>query len=569
MKKQILPARQIRPTITLLTDSTSIIEEALNDYVTSVTTTKNIDTPAGSFSIALSPTAYKKIPVTNRNLFELFRGHIQPGDLIAIGFNSKFSFLGVVDTITSSRTAMNKSLTINGRCFASVFTDDFVWKPTANPTLEKHKDFINAHRALLFYTSGTNWLLEAQISNKSPVELIKYIAQNFSTMNANIYVTNDNTSVIYDKNIRTLKDFWVFDDIFAIPNDRVLETQALMTFGYGSPGSVWDMMKKCTDPSFYELFVDYKPYTLKNGAEIYYNTDNDPNSGGYSTENPHGAWLRHRPKPFDRLDDVITTFSRDVFDDDANIVGGSVIPDENGDTCMYPPLKTIEGTIGSFTDNINSKYQDFSWDNLKTFVEGKPYHEILDENIIRRDYSRTRSQVYTIIGCSPRGLPFGNLPAMAGILREPWFDKKGILKYGVRPLTISALLGMTDFNGKYLDVKNYMPKIAMLSSRMKNWLRPSILFESGSVVIPGDDTIRIGDRMYLSDTESLTGKIGLMAYIEQVSNSWVIGGTYTTTIGFSRGINDCDLETFNDLESIDGLREMLKERGRLNFGNNS
>ena len=397
--KLLHPVRQVKPTIHLLTDS--FAEEAINDFVYSVQTSKSLDSASGTFQIQLSPAAYADFPVTTREFRGLFWKHIMPADIITIGFNSDFSFMGIVDDVTFQMQeggSGQRTISIVGRCMGSVFQDDQVWKPQAGQFIAEWQDVINKTPALWAYYGQANWREYWHGSMQQPSNLITEIAQAFSTMNANVTVGRGDSAVK-----GTLKDFWIFDPIEMKdrPGDYFLDCGAINNY---SAGNVWGMLQKCTDLNLYELFVDYKKGTL--------------HTGELSCIPPtYAAWMRHRPIPYDNLYDKLT------------ITGKKDYPTVDGLRVPGPP--SIDYTPQEYRVEDFDDTKKFAWENSRTFVTNEDFHELdYDEDMISIGTSRSRREVYTMFGVIPliSSSDFYAGTVAQGVMRAPRMDNLGIQK---------------------------------------------------------------------------------------------------------------------------------------------
>jgi hypothetical protein len=124
---------------------------------------------------------------------------------------------------------------------------------------------------------------------------------------------------------------------------------------------------------------------------------------------------------------------------------------------------------------------------------------------------------------------------------------------------VTELLGVIDpalaeVRDKYEQVKQQFERVredvlAMLGrsaatlstwkqSRLHNWNRLNVYFESGTVTFLGREAVRIGERVFLPDESGKDGSRGLQGYITSVRHRWGYGDSFETSITVERCITE-------------------------------
>lgn len=371
-------------------------------------------------------------------------------------------------------------------------------------------------------------------------------------------------------------------------------------------GKVWNYMLECTDPNFYEMYVDTVTVTGANGKEV-------------------RPCLFHRPKPFDRSTDTVIkiknaeikespqgkNFSTSEAEQEEEFSlekGGNKIKQNlvTYNKVIYPDIKRgdivfttastkfIEQKIittyvaiadmddkGQFKldsprfkgerdpnnpDDPNNKSMviPWTWDGdtyFKTMITGEKFHVITEDMIIEESMGFSDYEVMNYITFTARkDLMYDTLEAQFGYL-YPLVDAYSIQKFGLRSAHFeSNLISEAKLppekigNDKYSTEKPSDKSLFGISEylnqreRLFNWNRYNPILESGSIVTNGNQDYRIGDKVYFPDAVSKKGYKGMYAYIVGVRNKAVgnikQGFYYTNTLELIRAENPKELQEY-------------------------
>lgn len=495
--------RNTRPTVVIQTGPLAGLD--ISNLLLTAHTEKDLSQPAGIFTITLGMTGINAPKTAFAGQLSTIYKDLGPNHLISIGFTSQCCMLGMVDAVTRSHSTSGAStahtLTITGRDFGKALLTDTAYVLLSkidgleDEFPEGHAVF-NLFRAIgkpLEYTTNDGEKRDL-FFNQSPIEAIEWIVAN--TPGLQILQDGSVGPVLHDWLIldtRTETDSGKIANAF---EGDVLLQPDLTSF----TGDIWSFIMSCVD-EFYEVFID---------SAI------DPNSQTPS------AYLRVRPKPFDRLGDQ---------------VNGSAVPDtwawersptfmqrigyRNSDTTGPEPLHQVNTRDGQFTAALTaSDYETFA------------VFEVDDTNSFQ-------SAIMEQAGFSE--------------LRSKWFvllDAYLVKRFGFKVKTLSSQL---------VDKTNFDAQTQEKVDRLYNWHKYNFAFESGTFEVACNDNRRIGDRLYITDLISKGGNVGMEFYIKSVENHWDVDQTIVPrqTLGLIRGHNT------DDLKAVDELLKPLRGKGGL------
>jgi hypothetical protein len=229
-----------------------------------------------------------------------------------------------------------------------------------------------------------------------------------------------------------------------------------------------------------------------------------------------------------------------------------------------PPQFSGQRDVNKPLDPANlSMVVPWTWDGddsfFRTMITNEKYHTIHDEDIIQEVLGVSDYEVIDFITVrSRKDMNQDPLISIAGNT-YPLMDGYKIRKYGLRAFNAESNLLKTSFKLKASEAQNYSisesNKKDIFSSteyinnreRIFNWYRYNDIFESGMVVIKGNQDIRIGDKIFLADALTKTGRKGIYAYVQGVKNRYEItssGVKFETTLEITRGENTQDIEEY-------------------------
>ena len=487
-----------KPTLKKLTGLKSGID--FDPAIISMTIRKDIAQPAGIFKVELDPYGF---PSPDSTISMLGKSNVigystVPNDMFQIGFTSKCVMLGLVDhsyTVeTYDKNSVSKTRVISGRDFGKAFiTDnaDTIWADI--PDLE---EALPADHALFskYRRIASNALFAVTIEMPDGQKRTVGLNENpVDTIEWLVY--NLPSMSMLDAEEGVMRDRWFTFGTHGDDGPNVYEGDRInqpMIGGY--TGNIWSALTSCLD-DFYEIWVD-TAFADDLGRPL--------------------AVLRVRPKPFDRVGDKV------------------------GD-------KTVEGR--------------FTWEKFTNFIKevgsynGNTYgyHRIDDFKLIEK--GRNDYEVYSAFDVSAsNSLSERLIGGASGNAAKAFIsvDSYLLLKYGYRKLTINSQLAMdVGLEGSDNVINHSRIKV----DRAYNWYRHNAIMESGSLTLPCNDHIRVGDKIWIPDLYTETGFKGMVFYVKTVDIEYHREETPVPrmTLGIARGFNQQECDEFDqNLNKCDG-----------------
>lgn len=485
--------RSVRPRISFWSDFYH--GKALEDSLLSVETEKDISQIAGTFNISLKP---------SDNMVDHFRSPNQwydrfdTQDVVGITFDSANNydkdgdkkidkgaqFLGLIDDVNRkadySGDSPNRGTNIVGRDFGSLLMDDSLiylieifleegifssqYTGIEQSIIEKLKGRHPAFTEGCWVSYGPRFGGDLFTFTDAPlVDAAKWIFENASSIRSLVYKSGESKDVV--QNLLDTSNY-----LGQRPGHVCVGGNNLSTY----QGNLLNFIRETIDDQFYETFVD-----TKNGR----------------------AYLRVRPKPFDRVGDMV---------DHEKIV------EDDGDC----------------------------WENMRSFCNGEPWITISEDEVISEDIRRNKGNIYSVFTVEP--LVLKNISKeMALIPQRSAIDLYNLLRYGMKAKSAPIKTNYSELSGK--NMENMLRECR---DRLRNWHLLAPIFEQGTITIRGREDIRIGDKVYLpwfkkdyyyrqKQTDSYFGGkfTGFYFYVTNVKNRWEIENPFTTTLTLARGQN--------------------------------
>lgn len=484
--------RNTRPRVKIITGPLAGMD--ISHLIVTAHTEKDVGQPAGIFNITLGHTGLNPTKTTYAGQLSSIYQNLTTNHLISIGFTSDCCMLGMVDHINHTHvtdgSGTSHSLSVSGRDLGKALQTDTAYTLLAQVEgLEEHfpdgHGIFNTYRAFgkpLEYVTYDGQKQERFV-NENPISAIEWIVSVMPGM-----------QILQDGVGPVLTDYLILDThTDGSPNTYdgdVLFQQDLTSF----TGDLWSFINSCID-EFYEVFID---------SAI------DPVTG-----NP-AAYLRVRPKPFDRLGDMVA--GKEIGDSYGGKFAWENSPTfmqrigyRNSDTAGPEPLHQVQMRDGDFTASFGvNDYEVFS---------------VFDVD----DKTSFQAAVMEKAG-------FSELRAKWIVLIDPFLVKR----FGFKVKTTSSqLINKDDFENQ----------TTIKRDRAYNWHRFNAILESGTLELPGNDNRRIGDRLMITDKVSKAGNVGMEFYIRSVENHWDVENQIVPrqTLGLIRGHNVDDLKAFEEL----------------------
>lgn len=185
---------------------------------------------------------------------------------------------------------------------------------------------------------------------------------------------------------------------------------------------------------------------------------------------------------------------------------------------------------------------DLTWESMANRVDGDPYHQIEQYEILDEDLGTSDADVFSYYEVTSDSDLMGNADRQAAGLFYPLVDLSVLKRAGLRAFRGRLSLVDPDILGKQEDAlpSGVLPSdIKEFRNRLFNWYRLAEWFEAGSITVAGRDRFRVGDKVYLPwhrPFRAVPGTpSGCYFYITGTTHRWSVGQPYTTTLRLSRG----------------------------------
>jgi len=497
--------RAVQPRIKFLSAEKEVSEN-LSTSVIGFQVQKHLDQAAGAFELTLVPRAHDGSFLTDSKALSYIYRNVMPMDLISIGVESDGGIMvGIVDNVYKSRSNLNeqvgRSIMVRGRDFGKILVEDntFVTPSSDDAYIEKLRgklleknivdgmrgEDVNEHPIVNFYTENLAPAWKDKFGNgigrtyigKTIEEAVEYVLKSLSSLR--LKITFDGR-----------KDISAHELLTYMVSSRDGDQIAISGFT-NYVGSIINLLYAFIDRDFYELFI-----------ETY-------------LEQPA---LVIRPKPFDRVGDMVTNEDNE--------------------------LKALDNNA------------PFLWDNLKTILDKKPYHEIPERDIVQLNMGVADYEAYSVYVHNARQTLVGVAYEQAGMF-WPLHDFFAIQRYGLKlKKTITNLVPL-ELEKDEKTVKDKEEKDSRIMGhrdRLFNWNRFNPILESGQVVVRGHDYYKLGDKVFLKDELAQNGELGITAYTQGYAQTWSYGGAFLTRLNLIRGENEVLIEKFKKLTKDDVVR---------------
>lgn len=201
-----------------------------------------------------------------------------------------------------------------------------------------------------------------------------------------------------------------------------------------------------------------------------------------------------------------------------------------------------------------------SWDDLTTFCDGLPYHEIGTDKILNLNLNRSDRDAYSYYVVTSTFDLLGNPQAMSSGLFYPVVDTYIAAHFGQRKYETRLTMVGGDIKERVsIASSDYSVEVSTqvfeARNRLVNWYRLNPWFLSGSVTVAGKDRYRAGDPILLPHvTPPHSSEAGTVFYCTQVSWQWSMGQPYLCTLQLTRGHNSNQVESLKAKIAADGAK---------------
>lgn len=465
----------------------------LSGDVLGFTATNAINTPAGSFSLTLSPRPSGPSGLGRVERTSDLGRRIRPNAVISIGYRYAGGIMiGLVSSVTESMTLVGgrtqRTLTISGHSMGRLLTQDTIVNallvgPDSEDFRKQVEKVVGPNNPVLGLVTGLRGPLRGRgddavntFAGADVRSVVRWILTNVPTMRLPIMGTlygdpNPGAWIYTDRTVKgqTLPNVTTW-------NDARVWSDAMSVYN----GNVWGYLTSAVDLDFYDVFLDTRRSDV--GDEV---PDID---------------LIMRPKPFDCAAWETTR----------------------------TPVREQTG---------------LTWDDLRTRITGAEHHVLPLDVVHQASLTVSEDEIYSWYQVTCDYDPMHNSDAQALGLAYPMLDLYAMQRWGVRPYNARlALLGADIERKSSADDDAYtgamIDEVREFRNRLVNWHRYNAWLVSGTVVVDLDDDIRPGDPVYLPWAEPTIGtEQGLRFYCTAVTWSWSIAAAPTCTLTLSRGSN--------------------------------
>jgi LysM repeat protein len=463
------------------------------DRLISITTTKTLDSPAGTFNIALAGDNWfmpDEVPVLKPNdLVVIYMGYKAKGAVQTWLDGSKHIasedldtvMIGLIDTVTRVRSGGGSGsvpsivTTIVGRDFGKLLI---------KPTLKFYPQLGVQNTNGKFFLTNTGWItLMKTFTNDntikgSPAKILDTILR---------FVLKKLVKTkwkIYDDSIGKPSVGYKVVDISNMIRYKLAETNFFTPFlmtAQEYEGSIWNLMERVNIKPFTEMFIDTRDR--------------------WEVANDIG---------------VPATVNGSVEEDSSHAKGQ--LSEDKG-KWAYPPARFGEKDGGQVLLTYrNTPFDKVDWEKLRS-------HEVEAVDVDQETLSYSDSENYNLFWAGSTLSPFGiDLKQVA----PPLINEDNITRYGLSPLEVSVegLLLDKSTTGEQSIALDKLSK--ELNTRLKVWYQNNINYLSGSLALRGKGSVKVGQRLNYKT-------INREFYIESVTQNFQVYGSFSTQCGITRG----------------------------------
>lgn len=530
----------IRPYVRIM--NTTIENQNLNlsPFLLHITTSLNINQPAGSFQIDLIPAHTEQLPhFSSTQVGSFLERVINKGDIISIGFRKEGTFLGRIEAIQFSKTYSerpNTVMSILGRNLGGLLLDDDIVFAPELAINDKAKKLLGEERVQFLEIIRGITTKDGKEGNifydQNPLVAIVWILLNMPSFQIELDYKNYNFNAEFQSVTQKTLGSLFCTDLNIYQDQKLYDDITLTQYA----GKVWNYILRCLDPIFYEVFVD----TVTQNPDDFLSDLPEPR-----------PCLVVRPRPFDRK--VHIQKEKEV--NKTSQVGHYAFKDFS---FTLDEKKQIIPSI----DTSKFKSLNWAWDDIsnhsdfRTRATNETYHTIPKEEILDSSQVSNIVDVYNYyIMKATKDILANSELANFGFL-FPLIDAYSVKKYGMRKLeAVSNLLKVATIDINQVDPKTLggIPKqensieqylalpeqYVYMRDKLFYWYRYSPILLQSQRRIYGNENIRIGDRVYFPDDIFKNYK-GYYFYVEGVSHNWEASennNTFITTLTLTRGEN--------------------------------
>lgn len=444
------------------------------NHVLSVTTTKQMDSPAGAFTVSLAG--------------DEWNAKLLPNDLVVIqmGYNTVHGgveldtvMVGLIDRVRRQRSAGSNTVTtiVTGRDFGKVLIKSALkFYPelgAANPDAKKAGE--------KFFLTDDGW-----------VTLMSFFTSE--------QITQGTPAVVLDNIMRYILpklndvEWTVWDESKKDPVSKKVDVTNVLRYNFAKvdmflplilsadqfEGAIWNLMERASIAPFTEMFVD-----VRQGSEAW---------------NPGG-----KPRVVNETIEEASDASKTKF------------PKGNG---YYPVPRFSFGEDDSAVMVVlrNTPFYKDAWEQLFT-------HDLQAEDVLDEDLSFSDDEHYNLFWAGTTINPLGiDLKRVS----PPMMNENNVKRYGISPLEVQIEgLAMDASDAEHPTLLEDLSK--KYTQKLKDWFENNHVYLNGSMTVRGQGDYKIGHRL-------LRKGINREFYIEGVTQSFSVFDKWETTLQLTRGM---------------------------------
>jgi len=522
-------------------DKFQVENQEFGGDIISLTTTKSMGEAAGSFTIEMvardSYIDFFKIVTSSKkaNAYDLFKASC----LVDIYINGKENMLGVVDSITRTVNMRGKNpirrITITGRDLGAYLLDHKLWF-----------DIKAGERTFNFPKSKAMEALGI-VGGESPAQLIMQIVNNWFIRVINqvlstyddVFKFSDGTGMedklIAMPEVKSEYNIKQDGDVIDKTGETIITAGTLLssvqgpgtlsetTYGNFYPmsfslwqysGDIMNLLKTITSFPFNELYIDTGGTDVVLGSPKS-RTINQP-YWQTATSYYDASWNKGEGKNVELSKSTNPEWGKRTFtmqEKKAYLIFRPTPYDDND----------VKGGIQPTDLGMNSL---LSMQDLKT-------HIIDDSVIVEKTLTLSKNDIPSFYRVRPaNGLLTGDA---AKAFSPAEYDERALRRYGYSPMDVK--LDSFDINTKNFKRGGVEDITKKIQKKLKSWYQNSDKYLTGTMMIKGNENIRIGHR---ASYEKLEGEIENeyeegKYYIKAVSQNYVYGQKYETGLSLDRG----------------------------------
>jgi len=468
----------------------------LDTFCRSMSVSKDLNSPEGHFTLTFHHDQGSRGPALGRNPPDLYR-LLHSGDVVSIGFDRPGGImLGIINRVTRkslfSGPKTTHEITVTGSDFGKLLAQDNIVHAALtvgeSPGYLAKIEAVTGPDHVLLVALSAAWGPDAKDASKEAVPGVFEQASPEDVINFILRFGASMTLPQLDGLAGGSSKPGEFIDTIA--SVTVWNDGRVQSAGLNDfQGSLWSFLKQIMDPDFYEVFITTIPVR---GNDL-----------------PRVS-LVVRPKPYDD-------------------------PNEE-----FLPVEEQSGT---------------TWPELVTLTEGLEHHEIHLSDVFNEQIGVGDADSFAYYEVAALFDLIGNAESRQEGLFYPVVDTFQLTKAGLRTYKATMKLMASAVKDKALGnapTESLLHgEVREFRNRLVNWYRMADYYETGTMMVIGDDDYRPGDPVMALHHTPHFGPVkqsnpGVRYYCVGTQHRWAFGEHYTSQLELIRGHNSELFAAVND-----------------------